>query len=188
MHPSQVLQAMRRRTALGAVLAIPFAPRPAGAAYPAGIVTGNGLQKIRPGRRPAPDFAFLEADGTSRSAKDFQGKALLINLWATWCPPCVAEMPSLDRAAGLLAGEGFVVLPLSSDRGGAAQVRGFYERTAVRHLPVALDPRGAAARAFGARGLPTTVILGRDGEEVARAEGDVAWDDAEVLAMLRRLA
>lgn len=184
MHPSQVLQAMRRRTALGAVLATPFAPRPAGAANSA----GNGLSRIREGRRPLPDFTFLEADGTSRSAKDFQGKALLINLWATWCPPCVAEMPALDRAAGLLAGEGFVVLPLSSDRGGANQVRGFYERTAVRHLPVVLDPRGAAARAFGVRGLPTTIIVGRGGEEVARAEGEAVWDDAEVLATLRRLA
>jgi thiol-disulfide isomerase/thioredoxin len=166
---------------LGAVLATPFAPRPAGAA-------GNGAHRIREERRPLPDFTFLEADGTSRSAKDFQGKALLINLWATWCPPCVAEMPALDRAAGLLANEGFAVLPLSSDRGGANQVRGFYERTQVKNLPVVLDPRGAAARAFGARGLPTTIIVSKAGDEVARAEGEAEWDDAQILAILRRLA
>ncbi|RVT98591.1 TlpA family protein disulfide reductase [Rhodovarius crocodyli] len=169
---------------LGAVLATPFAPRPAGAAGSG----GNGAHRIREGRRPLPDFTFLEADGTSRSAKDFQGKALLINLWATWCPPCVAEMPALDRAAGILAPEGFSVLPLSSDRGGANQVRGFYERTQVKNLPVVLDPRGAAARAFGARGLPTTIIVSKAGEEVARAEGEAEWDDAQILAILRRLA
>ena len=97
-------------------------------------------------------------------------------------------MPALDRVAALLHEESFTVLPLSSDRGGAAQVQAFYERTRVANLPVLLDPRGVVARALGARGLPTSIIVSRRGEEVARLEGDAAWDRPDMLAALRRLA
>ena len=167
-----------RRTAL--VLGVAALARPARAA--------GGEARLREAARPLPDFTFNTAEGVAQGMADFAGRALLINLWATWCPPCVAEMPALDRTAAALAAEGFSVLPLSSDRGGAAQVQAFYTRTGVTHLPVLLDPRGAAARAFGARGLPTTIIVNRAGQEVARLEGEAVWDSPAMLATLRRLA
>ena len=169
-----------RRGALLGFLGLAGAARPACAAH--------GPERLREAVLPMPPITFNDADGTPKTLEDFKGRALLINLWATWCPPCVAEMPALDRIAALPREEGFSVLPLSSDRGGAAQVRGFYERTGVTNLPVLLDPRGVAARAIGARGLPTTVIVNRRGEEVARLEGDAAWDSPPMLAALRRLA
>lgn len=169
-----------RRAALAAFLGLGAAWRPAWAAH--------GPEKLREGVVPMPPLTFNDADGVAKSLDDFRGRALVINLWATWCPPCVAEMPALDRIQAILRDEGFLVLPLSSDRGGAAQVRAFYERTGVANLPVLLDPRGAAARALGARGLPTTIIVNRRGEEAARLEGDAAWDSAPMLAALRRLA
>jgi len=169
-----------RRQALAGFMGLPAVLRPAWAAH--------GPEKLREGVVPMPPLTFNDADGAAKSLDDFKGRALVINLWATWCPPCVAEMPALDRIAALLRDEGFSVLPLSSDRGGAAQVRAFYERTGVMNLPVLLDPRGAAARLLGARGLPTSIIVNRRGEEAARVEGDVAWDRADMLAALRRLA
>lgn len=175
------LSLKRRRAALGLFAAGALA-RPASAA------TDNGLRKLREGVRPLPEFQFFDEAGATLTRASYEGRALVINFWATWCPPCVAEMPAFDRAQALLQDERILVLPLSSDRGGAAQVRPFYERLGLRHLPILLDPRGAAARAFGARGLPTTVIINRAHQEVARLEGEAVWDDPAVLAAVRRLA
>ena len=147
----------------------------------------NGLQRLREGRRPAAAVAFTDAEGQERTFSDFQGEGLVVNLWATWCPPCVAEMPSLDRLQAMLRGERVRVLALSSDRGGRAVVEAFYQRTGVRELGVWLDPRGAAARGLGVRGLPTTVIVDRDGYERARLEGEAEWDAPALVAAVRRL-
>lgn len=148
----------------------------------------SGLNRLREGEAPLPPITFTDAEGRGVSPADFAGRGLVINLWATWCPPCVAEMPALDRAAAMLAADGILVLPISSDRGGLNTVQGFYERTGLRHLRIWLDPRGAVARALGARGLPTTVIVDRQGHERARLEGDAAWDAPEFVTLIRRLA
>lgn len=148
----------------------------------------SGLNRLREGEAALPPITFTDAEGKAHTPADFAGQGLVINLWATWCPPCVAEMPALDRAAAALAADRIVVLPLSSDRGGLNTVQAFYERTGVRNLRIWLDARGAAARALGARGLPTTVIVDRQGREQARLEGDAAWDAPEFLALIRRLA
>lgn len=151
------------------------------------VAAPHGLARLRENEAALPEMTFTDAAGKAHAVADFAGRGLVINLWATWCPPCVAEMPALDRLATALAAEGIVVLPLSSDRGGASVVQAFYERTQVRSLGVWLDPRGAAARALGARGLPTTVIVDRGGRERARLEGDAAWDAPEFMAAIRRL-
>jgi hypothetical protein len=96
-------------------------------------------------------------------------------------------MPALDRAHAALARDGIEVLALSSDRGGRAQVEPFYQRTALRHLGMWFDPRGATGRALGVRGLPTTLILDRRGFEVGRLEGEAEWDRPEILGVVRRL-
>jgi thiol-disulfide isomerase/thioredoxin len=166
---------------LGATLLAPGLSRQGWAA--------KGLEKLREAANPAPAAAitFTDADGKETTLAEFAGQGLVINLWATWCPPCVAEMPALDRLQAMLRAERIAVLALSSDRGGRAQVEGFYQRLGLKELAIWLDPRGAAARALGARGLPTTVIIDRRGLEVARLEGEAAWDAPELVAAVRRL-
>lgn len=151
-----------------------------------GSAAGGTLVEFVP-RRALADAAFRDADGAERRLADFAGKGLVVNLWATWCPPCVEEMPALDRLARQVRDDGIEVLALSQDRGGADAVRTFYARTGVRHLGIWLDPRGAAARAWGARGLPTTLIVDRAGMEAARLEGITEWDAAPMVARIRRL-
>ena len=107
--------------------------------------------------------------------------------WATWCVPCVAELPALAALARRLRGEGILVLPASSDRGGAAAVEAFYRGHAIEGLPVWLDPKGAAAQAWGARGIPTTLIIDRAGRERARAEGALDWASEAAVAEIKRL-
>jgi thiol-disulfide isomerase/thioredoxin len=138
--------------------------------------------------RPLPEFGFTDAEGTPFTLEAFAGRGLLINLWATWCPPCVAEMPSLDRAQVALKPAGVVILALSSDRGGRALVEPFYQRLGLNTLGLWLDPRGAAQRALGVRGLPTSIVVDRSGQERARLQGAAEWDTPAMLDRIRRLA
>jgi len=171
---------MSRRLLAGMVLA-PALPRTQ--AHAAGV----SIERLREASRPLPAFAFLDVDGGEKTMAEFAGQGVVINLWATWCPPCVAEMPALERLARSLAAERIAVLPFSSDRGGRAVVEAFYQRLGLTGLGIWLDPRGAAARAMGVRALPTTIIVDRGGQERARLEGDAAWDTAPFVAAIRRL-
>lgn len=169
-------------TSAGAVLSMALPPRPAFAqgSSPLG-------QLVEGPPRALPELSFTDEEGARKTVADFAGKGLVVNFWATWCAPCVEEMPSLDRLQELVEREGILVLPLSSDRGGASQVRGFYARTRVRNLDIWLDPQGAAGRALGVRGLPTTLVLDRQGREVARLEGSADWSAPGKLEAIRRL-
>ena len=137
---------------------------------------------------PVPDVPFLSADGAEHRLADFRGRGMVVNLWATWCAPCVAEMPSLEALSKALAPEDIAVLPLSSDRGGAGAVQAWYDRNNVTGLPVLLDPKGALARAVAARGIPTTLIINKAGEVVAKLEGAADWGAPESQALVRKLA
>jgi thiol-disulfide isomerase/thioredoxin len=116
---------------------------------------------------------------------DFAGRVVLLNLWATWCAPCVREMPTLDRLQAELGGPDFEVVALSSDRAGAAAVEPFFRTHGLSRLGVYLDPQGEATRALGTRGLPTTVLIDREGREVGRLEGVAEWDSPEAKALIR---
>jgi thiol-disulfide isomerase/thioredoxin len=112
---------------------------------------------------------------------------MVVNMWATWCAPCVVELPSLDALAKALAPQDIAVLPLSSDRGGAAAVESWYRQHGITGLPVLLDPKGALARAFNARGIPTTVVINASGRVVARLEGAADWGSPAAQALIQKL-
>ena len=134
--------------------------------------------------RDLPEIRFVDAGDRNLSLADFRGKVVLLNLWATWCVPCRKEMPSLDRLQGQLGGDDFTVLALSIDRAGLPTVKRFYEEFGLQHIGLYLDVSGAASRAFGAPGLPTTLLIDRAGREVARKVGPAEWDSPEMLALV----
>jgi thiol-disulfide isomerase/thioredoxin len=134
--------------------------------------------------KPAPALSFTGMDGKELTLADFKGKLAVINLWATWCAPCIKEMPSLDRMNARLAPQGLALLAISQDRGGAKTVAPFIEKLGLKSLPVYLDPTGGVQRALGVRGLPTTVVIGADGRELGRFEGDANWDGPDARELL----
>lgn len=132
-----------------------------------------------------PDLTLQDAKGGERKLADFKGKVVLLNLWATWCAPCVKEMPALDKLQTDLGGADFEVVALSLDRGGARQVEPFFKQTGITSLTMWLDPKGAAMSAFKVRGLPTTLLIGRDGKLLAKLEGDADWAGPQAKAVIR---
>jgi thiol-disulfide isomerase/thioredoxin len=135
----------------------------------------------------APDIVFVAADGGEHHLAEFLGHGMVINLWATWCVPCVAEMPALAALSKTLAPDDIAVLPLSSDRGGADVVRTFYQEHGITGLPILLDPKNAAARAWHVRGIPTSLIIDKKGQERARLEGAADWSTPRAADTVRRL-
>jgi thiol-disulfide isomerase/thioredoxin len=146
-----------------------------------------GALKLTEPPVPAPAISFVAADGSEHHLADFVGRGMVVNLWATWCAPCVAEMPSLAALSKTLAPNDIAVLPLSSDRGGASVVEAFYKQHDITGLPVLLDPKGAAARAWRARGIPTSLVIDRQGRERARLEGSADWSTPAAAALVRKL-
>jgi len=135
--------------------------------------------------RPLPQVSFEGPTGTSFRLADFRGKVVLLNLWATWCAPCRREMPTLDRLQALLDGPAFEVVALSVDREGTPAVAAFYEELGLDALTIYVDSSTRAMRALGALGLPTTLLLDRDGNEIGRLLGPAEWDSPGMVAFLR---
>jgi thiol-disulfide isomerase/thioredoxin len=135
--------------------------------------------------KPAPELTFLDAQGNEVSLADFRGKVVILNLWATWCAPCRREMPSLDRLQAAHGDDGLQVLPLSLDRGEIDKIETFYDEVGLPNLGIYHDPQAAAGRAFGAYGLPTTIVIDREGREIGRLLGPAEWDSEEALALVQ---
>lgn len=132
-----------------------------------------------------PTLQFMTPDGEV-SLQDYRGKIILVNAWATWCPPCVAEMPSLDELQRLRGGDRFAVVPISLDRTlqDAAQ---FYDRTGLTDLPLIHDGSFAINARLELPGLPTSVIYDENGRELARLPGEADWASDEALALIDHL-
>lgn len=134
---------------------------------------------------PLPEIRFQDASGNSRSLADFRGRAVLLNLWATWCVPCRKEMPSLDRLQAQLGGPAFEVVALSIDRSPQA-VREFYQQYGIRALALYIDPSTEVTSTLGTVGLPTTVLVDGEGRELWRRVGPAEWDAPAEVAEIRK--
>jgi len=140
---------------------------------------------MHPAPKPVGTISFVDGQGQTRSLSDFNGKVVVLNVWATWCVPCRTEMPTLDRLQAALGGTDFAVVPVSIDRGGLDIVGKFYAEISVAHLAKYTDTSGQILRSVGAVGLPTTLIIDRAGNELGRIVGPAEWDAPEVVTLLR---
>lgn len=131
-----------------------------------------------------PDFAITAADGTILGPDAFDGNIVLMNFWATWCGPCVEEMPSLDRLQAAYADKPLKVVAVSIDRGGLRAVEPFFDRNGINTLDVYLDKTSNSMVAFKARGLPTTLLIDGNGHLLGRFEGEAEWDSPDAEAMI----
>ena len=137
--------------------------------------------------KAASQTAFQGADGAPLTLADFKGKGVVVNLWATWCAPCVREMPSLNRLQKQVEADGIAVVAVSSDRGGLDLVEVFMATHKLDALKPYLDPMGEFTRSMEGRGLPRTYIINAAGEVAASYIGPAEWDAPDLVAAVREL-
>lgn len=133
---------------------------------------------------PAPATAFEDPDGEAASLADFRGKPVLLNLWATWCAPCIAEMPTLDRLAAR-EGDRLQVLTVSQDLDGREKVEAFFAKQGYRNVETWLDPQMALMTGLKADTLPTTIFYDSEGKEVWRVVGMEDWESGRTALLLK---
>jgi thiol-disulfide isomerase/thioredoxin len=175
---------------LGALTAVLIRPSgDSGGALPlAGTVAHFSLSNPR---LPAPPVTIQDGDGREIALADFRGRVVLLNFWATWCVPCLKEMPALDRLEGRLGGSDFAVVAVSIDRTGKAAAEPWLRQAGIQHLKIYLDPQSRAPFAFrNALGtssieLPVSVLLDREGRVVGSLKGAAEWDAPEAEALIR---
>lgn len=145
------------------------------------------LAKLRLEDKPiaVPAVAFSDAAGARHMLAEFKGHYVLLNLWATWCAPCVRELPALARLAG--ADPGLKIVAVNVGRSSVADTASFLAAHQAKALTVYVDSNVALERAFGAYGLPLSVLIDPKGEEVARAVGPAEWDAPEAIAYFKSL-
>ena len=133
---------------------------------------------------PAPAISFVDLAGNTVSLSEFTGKIVLVNLWATWCEPCLREMPSLERVQSRL-GDKIAVVAISEDHGGRKAVEPFIDKLGLKSIKIYLDPKSAMERAFKVQGLPTSFLIDQKGRVLGRVEGAAEWDAPELLEVLK---
>lgn len=169
---------MKRRAFLAAAAAA-LAPLPAHA-----VKAEQGLFVHTP-PKAVPTLDIRDGESRPAGLDGFRGRPVLVNLWASWCLPCVAELPALDRLKPMIEPEGITVMALCLDRSGNIGAVNTFARLAIRNLAVHVDYQRKAGEILGVPVLPTTLLIDAAGLEVARYVGPAAWDGAESLALLR---
>lgn len=140
---------------------------------------------LHPVPRPVPLLPFIDGRGATVKLADFRGKAVLVNMWATWCGPCRREMPGLDRLQADMGGDDFQVVAISTDRGGIPVAKKFLDDVGAKNLAPYNDRQAKLMRALGARGLPLTTLVDPAGFEIGRLAGPAKWDSEEAKNLIR---
>ena len=139
-------------------------------------------------RTAVPDVPFFDEKDAIRHFSDFGDKVLLVNFWATWCAPCVREMPDLDELQAKLGGDDFEVIALSHDIKGVPVAKPFLrERLGLENLGLFIDKKAKMGRAMKIRGLPTTLLLDRQHRIVGSYAGPAEWSSPDAIRMIQHL-
>ena len=132
-----------------------------------------------------PSFKFEDAAGAEKTLADWKGKVVLLNLWATWCAPCRKEMPALDRLQKELGGDNFEVVAISVDRQGAPASKKFLAETKSANLKLYVESSSRSVGTLKAAGLPTTILIDKEGREIGRLAGPAEWDSADAKRLIQ---
>ena len=132
------------------------------------------------------DIPFLDAAGNKTSLNAYKGKGIVLNFWATWCAPCVREMPQLDRLSAFVRENNIEVLAISEDLNGLKSAPEFYKVNNLHDLAIFADIKGRLMRGFAAPGLPLTVLIDSNGKQVGRVVGPAEWDSVETVEFVRQ--
>ena len=133
---------------------------------------------------PAPNFTFPNLDGNKVSLTDYRGKVVLLNIWATWCAPCVAEMPSMQKLYQELKDEGFLILAVSLDESGVEVVKPFVEKHKL-DFPVLLDTKGEIKSLYQITGIPESFVIDKSGALVEKIVGPRDWATSGAIRYFR---
>ncbi|WP_421790507.1 TlpA family protein disulfide reductase [Hyphobacterium sp.] len=132
---------------------------------------------------PRPPYGFIDPDGVERTLADYEGRVILVNYWATWCAPCIVEMPALDELQVLYGGDDFAVVTISADRR-IEDAQRFFEENDLPNLPIYHDNSFAGPTAVGARGLPMSIIYSARGVEMGRMPREADWHSEDAHALI----
>jgi thiol-disulfide isomerase/thioredoxin len=132
-----------------------------------------------------PEIGLVTATDAPASLAEYRGRWMVLNFWATWCGPCRHEMPALDRLQ--VAMPGIAVVPVATGRNAVEGIERFFAEAGIKHLPILRDPKSDLAHSMGILGLPVTVIVNPEGQEVARLIGDAEWDADDAKTILAAL-
>jgi thiol-disulfide isomerase/thioredoxin len=134
---------------------------------------------------PFSNVSLTDQDDNQSYLSQFRGKVVVLNVWASWCGPCVMEMPGLDHLQASFSSNDLAVVPVSIDRGGAHQAMPYLNRMNVHAMTPYFDHSNSIGRLLGASRIPVTVIIGRDGNEIGRFIGTTEWDSEEAKSLIK---
>jgi len=175
-------------TAAIAAVAVLYVIRPA-LASPASPPVPHALSALTPVSqpKPAPNASFVDGKGQAQALSAFKGRVVILNLWATWCTPCVRELPAVGKLAAALGPGKIAVVAVNAGHDDAAATAAFLKAHGAANLAVYRDPGLSLLTAFGSQGLPFSVLIDAKGREIARASGPMQWDDPAAIAYFKAL-
>ena len=134
----------------------------------------------------APDFQLEDTKGNKVSLSDLRGKVVLVNFWATWCPPCIEEMPSMERLNEVIAGDDFVLLAINTEENGRSIVPAFLEKTPYT-FPILYDNKGVVQKRYGVFKFPESFIINKDGTVAEKIIGPLDWSSLKTITYFKDL-
>jgi thiol-disulfide isomerase/thioredoxin len=163
-------------------------------AKPSKQAAGHSLLEQKPMERfetsapkALPEIQFFDEVGKPHLFEEFYGKVVLLNFWATWCAPCIKEMPDLSKLQKDFKRKNFKIIAISEDFKGAEEIRAFYKTNELTNLGIYMDKKNALFKELGIVGLPTTIIIDSEGKEVARAMGYIDWENSDLRSFIDKL-